>query len=620
LNLRVTGRLERNPMSLAPGSSLQAEETKTLINDFSIEVATVNGSGSQTANNVLLRALFQMGIPISGKNLFPSNIAGLPTWFQIRANARGYVARKHAIDLMICLNPETAKDDVLKLPAGATVLYDEPLGLAALRGDLSFHAVPFQQIVSASCPEPKLHKLVKNMIYVGAAANLLGIDMEEIRRAIAKQLNGKLKAVELNQTAAQAGFDWADANIPPQDRLRVIRDHKTDGLLIMDGNTACALGAMFAGVTVVAWYPITPSSSVIEKLSDYADHHRRDPTTGKRTIAIVQMEDELASAGVVIGAGWAGARAMTATSGPGISLMSEFIGLGYFAECPSVFMDVARMGPSTGLPTRTSQGDIGTTAKCSHGDTYHICLYPGSMEECFQFTYQAFDLAERFQTPVFVVSDLDLGMQNWMTRPFSYPEEPLDRGKVLTQEQLEEIQDWGRYKDTDGDGVCWRTIPGTPGGKGGYFTRGTGHNPYAGYSEKPEDWKSNLDRLKRKFLGARSVVPRPLRQGSGSKRGIVAFGSSDPAVLEARDVLLEAHGKATDYLRIRALPFTEEVEAFLREMEVVYLVEQNRDGQMAALLRDFFPDQALKLRSVLHYDSTAITAQTIVDQILAREP
>lgn len=592
---------------------------KTSINDFSIEVATVNGSGSQTANNVLLRALFQMGIPVSGKNLFPSNIAGLPTWFQIRVNAKGYVARKQDIDVMVCMNPETAKDDVRKLRPGSIVVYDDPLKLDALRDDLSFHAVPFQPIVSGSCPEPRLHKLVKNMVYVGIVAQLLGIDMNEIQRAIAKQLKGKQKAIELNQGAAQAGFDWADAHLQPQDKLRVVRDHQTEGLLLMDGNTACALGALFAGVTVVAWYPITPSSSVIDKLSDYADRYRTDPATGKRSIAILQMEDELASAGVVVGAGWAGARAMTATSGPGISLMSEFIGLGYFAECPSVFLDVTRMGPSTGLPTRTSQGDIGTTARCSHGDTYHICLYPGSMEECFQLTYQAFDLAERFQTPVFVVSDLDLGMQTWITRPFEHPAEALDRGKVLTASQLKEIEDWGRYKDVDGDAICWRTIPGTPGGKGGYFTRGTGHNPYAGYSEKPEDWKSNLDRLRRKFLSARSVVPAPLRRTTGSRTGILAFGSSDPAVLEARDLLKERHDVSLDYLRIRALPFTEQVDAFLAEMEKVYVVEQNRDGQMASLLRDFYPEHSAKLRSVLHYDSTAITAQAIVEQISTHE-
>jgi 2-oxoglutarate/2-oxoacid ferredoxin oxidoreductase subunit alpha len=604
-------------MPLEYGTPVQAEEMKTLINDFSIEVATVNGSGSQTANNVILRALFQMGIPVSGKNLFPSNIAGLPTWFQIRANAKGYVARKQDIDLMVCMNPETAKDDVIKLRPGAIVIFDEPLKLETLRQDLTFHAVPFQRIVAASCPEPKLHKLVKNMIYTGVIAQVLGIDMAEVQRSIAKQLKGKQKAIELNQTAAQAGYDWADANVPAQDALRVVRDNKTEGMLIMDGNTACALGAMLAGVTVVAWYPITPSSSLVEKLSDYADRFRIDPATGKRNIAVIQMEDELASAGVVIGAGWAGARAMTATSGPGISLMSEFIGLGYFAECPSVFVDVTRMGPSTGLPTRTSQGDIGMTARCSHGDTYHICLYPGSMDECFQFAYRAFDLAERFQTPVFLVSDLDLGMQNWITKPFTYPEDHFDRGKVLSEQQLKTIEDWGRYKDLDGDGICWRTIPGTPGGKGGYFTRGTGHNPYAGYSEKPQDWKSNIDRLRRKFLSAQSVVPPPILQSSGSKRGIVAFGSSDPAVLEARDLLEAKHEIRTDYLRIRALPFTAEVEAFLREKELIFVVEQNRDGQMASLLKDFFPDQAPKLRSVLHYDSTAITAQAIVDPIVA---
>ena len=600
-------------------SPLPAPGTQTRINDFSIEVATVNGSGSQTANHVLLRAIFRMGVPVSGKNLFPSNIAGLPTWFQIRANARGYVARKHDIDLMICMNPSTAEDDVLKLPPGAIVIHDEPLPLGGLRGDLLVQGVPFQALAGAACPDPKLQKLIKNMIYVGVAANMLGIGMGEVHLAIERQLKGKRKAIELNQAAAQAGFEWSEANIPPQDRLRVVRDRGTDGMLIMDGNTACALGALFAGVTVAAWYPITPSTSLIERLDDFAGRLRTDPATGRRRIAVLQMEDELAAAGVVIGAGWAGARAMTATSGPGISLMSEFIGLGYFAECPSVFVDVSRMGPSTGLPTRTSQGDVATTARCSHGDTLHICLYPGSMEECFQFTYQAFDLAERFQTPVLVVSDLDLGMQAWMTRPFAYPASSLDRGKVLSEAELQKLQDWGRYQDTDGDGICRRTIPGTPGGKGGYFTRGTGHDPYARYSEKPEDWKANLDRLKRKILGAAAAVPEPVVQSRGSGRGIVAFGSSDPAVEEARDALREGSGLETDYLRIRALPFSAAVEAFLEAMQVVYVVEQNRDGQMAALLKEFFPHQAAKLRSVLHYDDTAIPARTIVDQILARE-
>ena len=604
---------------LTQTAALEAVAGGTLVNDFSIEVATVNGSGSQTANIVLMRTIFQMGVPVTGKNLFPSNIAGLPTWFQIRANHKGYKARKAGIDLMICMNPETAREDVAKVRPGTLVIYDEPLKLDALRPDLQYIPVPFQKLVAASCPEVKLHKLVKNMIYVGVAAQLLGLDMEEVKAAIAKQLDGKQKAIDLNQGAVQAGFDWASAEAPRQDRLRVVRDDKTRGQIIIDGNSACALGAMFAGVTVVAWYPITPSSSVVESLIDYAKTYRKDPETGKLNVAIIQMEDEIASAGVVVGAGWAGARSMTATSGPGISLMSEFIGLGYFAECPGVFIDVQRMGPSTGLPTRTSQGDVELCAKCSHGDTLHICLYPGNMEECFHFTYQAFDLAERFQTPVFVVSDLDLGMQNWAAEPFAYPEGDLDRGKVLGEKELAELQDWGRYKDVDGDGICPRTLPGTPGGKGAYFNRGTGHSQYALYSERPEDLLATVDRLKKKFLSASASVPKPVLMGAGGPRGILAYGSSDPAVLEARDLLGEQFGKDTDYLRVRALPFNEDVEAFLAGHDVVYVVEQNRDGQMTGLLREFYPELTMRIRKVLHYDSTAITAQTIVDQINAFE-
>ncbi len=594
-------------------------EERSYVNDFSIEVATVNGSGSQTANIVLMRTIFQMGVPVTGKNLFPSNIAGLPTWFQIRASRHGYQARKQDIDFMVCMNPETAKDDVAKVGPGTILVYDEPLKLDSLRDDLVFCPVPFQRLVAAACPEPKLQKLVKNMVYVGVAARLLGLDMDEVKRAIGKQLEGKQKAIELNQTAVQAGFDWASAEAPRQDRLRVERDRQTEGQIIIDGNSACALGAMFAGVTVVAWYPITPSSSAVETLIDYAKVYRKDPATGKMNVAIIQMEDEIASAGVVVGAGWAGARAMTATSGPGISLMSEFIGLGYFAECPGVFLDVVRMGPSTGLPTRTSQGDIALCARASHGDTLHICLYPGTVEECFQFTYQAFDLAERFQTPVFVVSDLDLGMQNWASRPFAYPKAAFDRGKVLDQEALAGIQDWGRYKDPDGDGIPWRTLPGTPGGKGAYFTRGSGHNTSALYSEKPEDFQYLVDRLKRKFFTARAFVPKPILEGPGCARAILAYGSSHPAVVEARDILRDQHGKDTDYLRVRALPFTDEVIEFIRGHEVVYLVEQNRDAQMAGLIKDFHPEFATRLRPVLHYDSTAIPAQTIVDQINACE-
>ena len=605
-------------MTTAIAHATGAGNTKTLLNDFSIEVGTVNGSGSQTANSVLMRAIFQMGVPVSGKNLFPSNIAGLPTWFQIRANAKGYVARKAIVDLMICMNPETAKDDVLKLTPGAIVIYDEPLKLSELRADLIFYPVPFQKLVTASCPEPKLHKLVKNMIYVGVAAKMLGLDMDEVKKAISKQLNGKVKAIEINQAAVEAGFAWTAENMPPQERLKVVRDGKTTGNIIIDGNAACALGAMFAGVQVVGWYPITPSSSLVESLIDYADKYRLDEN-GKKTVAIVQMEDELASAGLVFGAGWAGARSMTSTSGPGISLMSEFIGLGYFSEIPGVFFNVARTGPSTGLPTRTMQGDIDICAKCSHGDTLHINLYPGNMTECFEFAYESFNLAERFQTPIFVVTDLDLGMQNWMSKPFTYPEGDFDRGKVLGEKELAEMKDWGRYKDVDGDAIPYRTLPGTPGGKGAYFTRGSGHNAMAQYSEKPEDYKALVDRLRAKYETAKNYVPKPIVDATGSKRAILAFGSSDPAVIEARDVLSDSHQKDTSYLRLRALPFTAEVEAFIKNSEIIYVVEQNRDGQMKALLREFYPEAAMKFKSVLHYNGTAIDAQTIVDQIIAFE-
>ncbi len=605
-------------MTASPAAPPLAQGAKTRINDFSIQVATVNGSGSQTANTVLLRAIFQMGVFVSGKNLFPSNIAGLPTWFTIRASAKGYVARKASNEMLILMNPETAKDDIAKADVGALVIYDEPLQLDKLRSDLSCIPVPFQKLVTASCPEPKLHKLVKNMIYVGVASRVLGVDMAEVKKAIAKQLKGKDKANELNQNAAMAGYDWAMENLPDQDQVRVVRDNKTQGLIIVDGNEACALGALFAGCTVVGWYPITPASTLVETFIEYAQEYRIDPKTGKSTVAIVQMEDELASAGVVLAAGWAGARSMTSTSGPGVSLMSEFIGLGYYVEAPGVFYNVARTGPSTGLPTRTQQSDIELCAKCSHGDTQHINLYPGNMEECFQFSYDAFDLAERFQTPIFVVTDLDLGMQNWSSKPFDYPTKPYDRGKVLNQQQLAEAEDWGRYKDVDGDGIPYRSLPGTPGGKGAYFTRGSGHNAYAQYSEKPEDYLAVVDRLKRKYETAKTYVPKPLFRNLGSDKGLLAFGSSNPAAIEAQDILAEA-GLKTDYLRLRALPFTAEVDAYVQEKQVIYLVEQNRDGQMANLFRETYPEFATKFKSVLHYDGHAIPAKCIVDQITAFE-
>lgn len=584
------------------------------VNDFSIQIATVNGSGSQTANNVLMRSIFQMGVPVSGKNLFPSNIAGLPTWFTIRASAKGYVARRSTNEMLILMNPETAKEDIQKADVGALVVYDEPLKLEGLRNDLVMIPVPFQKIVTACCPEPKLHKLVKNMIYVGVTASLLDIDIEEAKKSIAKQLDGKQKAIEINQAAVEAGFQWGKATIASPSPIKLSRQDLTSGKIIVDGNAAAAMGCMFAGVTVLAWYPITPASSLSESLIEYLETYRKTQD-GQNTFAAVQMEDELASAGAVLGAGWAGARSMTTTSGPGISLMSEFIGLGYFSEIPGVFFNVARTGPSTGLPTRTMQGDVNICAKCSHGDTLHINLYPGSMQECFDFSYQAFDLAERFQTPIFVVLDLDLGMQNWMSDPFAYPTKPYDRGKVLNEEQLLEVKEFARYRDVDGDGIPYRSLPGTPGGRGAYFTRGSGHNDKALYSEKPEDYVAVVDRLKRKYETATDFVPKPVFRRLGSTKGMIAFGSSDPAVIEAQDILSEA-GILLDYMRLRALPFTKEVNEFVATMEKVFVVEQNRDGQMASLLKQEYPQYATKFISIKHYNGLALDAQSIVNPIL----
>ena len=483
---------------------------RAVVNDFSIQVATVNGSGSQTANSVLMRALFQMGIPVSGKNMFPSNIAGLPTWFTIRASKDGYIGRKKEVDFLVAMNPETAREDVMGLEQGAAVVYDEPLRLNALRSDLHFYPVPFDKLVAPVCPEAKLRKLVRNMIYDGILGYLLSLEMEEVRKALVKQFGErKAKAAELNWNAAQAGYDYAAKNLPKTDPFRAERMNQTAGKIIIDGNSACALGAMFAGVTVVTWYPITPSSSLVESLIAYARRFRHDPETGKATYAIVQAEDELASIGMAIGAGWAGARSMTATAGPGLSLMAEFMGLGYYAEVPAVIFDVQRVGPSTGLPTRTAQSDLLSTALLSHGDTFHPMFFPSSPAECFTMAQEAFDLAEEFQTPVFVMTDLDLGMNNWMSEPFPYPEKPLARGKVLTAEDLERLGGFARYKDVDGDGVGYRTLPGTNHPAAAYFTRGSGHNEKAQYTEREDDYVRNMDRLAHKFDVIRGRLPAP---------------------------------------------------------------------------------------------------------------
>ncbi len=568
----------------------------------------------------MLRSIFHMGVPVSGKSLFPSNIAGLPTWYTIRVSKHGWIARKSETDILIAMNPERVQEDVLSLSPGAVVIFDEPLKLDELRTDLIFYSVPFDCLTAATGAEPKLRKLVKNMVYVGVAAQLLSIDMKLLEATVRKQFARKAKAAELNMSAVRAGYEYAATTLTKQDPYVIQPMNATQGKILMDGNSATALGAMFAGVTVVAWYPITPSTSVVEDLIGYMKQYRVEKD-GKASFAVVQAEDELAAIGMVMGAGWAGARAMTASSGPGLSLMAEFAGLGYYVEIPGVIVDVQRTGPSTGLPTRTSQADLSFIAGLSHGDTKHVLLLPATVKECYELTMEAFDLAEQLQTPVFVLSDLDLGMNNWMSEPFDYPEKPLNRGKVLNAKQLQELGGFARYKDVDGDGIGYRTLPGTDHPAAAYFTRGSGHNEKALYSERPEDYENNMLRLSRKFETAKTLVPKPILEGTGKQKvGIIAFGTSHWAVIEGRDQLERESGLAADYLRIRAFPFTQEVASFVAAHERIYVVEQNRDAQMLNLLKtNLDPADAVKLHSVLHFNGLPIDAQSVTHAIAAQE-
>ena len=606
---------------LALGQEQGALSTlQRVINDFSINVATVNGSGSQSANSVLLKSIFGMGIPVSGKNLFPSNIAGLPTWYTIRASKDGYVARKRESEILVALNPETAREDFLALPPGGVAIYEENLNLKQHRTDVVSYPVPFDKITAAICPEAKLRKLVKNMVYVGVVAQILRMDLAVVEKALQRQFAKKQKVFDLNFSAVKAGFDYAQTTFTKQDPYFIERMNSTAGKIIIDGNAACGMGAVFAGVTVVAWYPITPSTSLIEATADLLKKFRVNPD-GKATFAVVQAEDELAAIGMVLGAGWAGARSMTSTSGPGISLMAEFTGLGYYAEIPGVIFDVQRTGPATGMPTRTQQSDLLSVAFLSHGDTKHIVLLPGSVTECFEFGYSAFDLAERLQTPVFVLSDLDLGMNNWMSDPFVYPEKPQDRGKVLTAEQLKELGGFARYRDVDGDAIGWRTLPGTDHPKAAYFTRGSGHNDAAGYTEKPDEYQAVVDRLSRKFENARKLVPAPIAVQNGtSKIGFLAFGTTDFALRESMDQIKKEYKLDVDYMRIRAYPFAHEIHDFVAAHERVYVVEQDRDAQLASLLKlDLPADQVTKLRCILHYNGLPIDARTITEEFATKE-
>jgi 2-oxoglutarate ferredoxin oxidoreductase subunit alpha len=593
---------------------------KKIINDFSITIATVNGSGSQTANVTLLRALFKMGVPVSGKNLFPSNIQGLPTWYTIRLSKDGYTARRKVTEVVVNLNPASFTRDLASVLPGGAFFYADDIKLPITRTDISVYPMPVKALSRAANVSPALRDYIANMVYVGVLAQILGIDLGTIKQALDFHFKGKAEAVDSNFGTIKAGAKWAAENLKKVDPYYVEPMAGTSNYIMTDGNTAGALGAIYGGVQFAAWYPITPASSLAESLNVYLPQLRKTQD-GKSTYAVLQAEDELAAIGMAVGAGWAGLRSMTSTSGPGISLMSEYSGLAYFAEVPIVVWDVQRVGPSTGLPTRTAQADLTGTYFLGHGDTQFVILLPGSVQECFEFGWKAFDLAERLQSLVFVLSDLDLGMNQWMTKPFEYPDIPMDRGKVLWEKDLEQLNGiWARYKDVDGDGIPFRTVVGNKHHAAAYFARGTGHDENARYSEDAENWEANILRLKRKYDTARSLVPKPiLSTMRGAEIGIIAYGSTEPAVEEARVLLKQDKGPKSDFLRMRALPCTAEVFKFIQKHERIYVVEANRDGQLRQILSMAMPEQAGKLRSAAHNDGLPLTADWIKEAILAQE-
>lgn len=591
-----------------------------VINDFTITVGTVNGSGSSTANNTILRSIFKMGIPVSGKNLFPSNIQGLPTWYTIRVNKDGFIAQHEERNIVITLNPNSFARDLASVAPGGAFYYSDDIKQPVTRTDIAIYAMPVKTIVKNDPNVPTdFRDLVGNMVYVGVLAHMINMDLEKVLAALTFHFKGKQKPIDMNFNAVKAGAEWAKANLVKNDPYQLEAMNKTDGLIMADGNTAAAIGSIFGGVQFAGWYPITPASSLAEALNDYLPQLRKRED-GKHTYAVVQAEDELAALGMAVGAGWAGLRSMTSTSGPGLSLMTEFAGLAYYAEIPVVIWDVQRIGPSTGLPTRTSQGDLTFAYFIGHGDSHSVIMLPGDVGECFDFGWQSFDLAERVQTPVFVLSDLDMGMNQWMSKPFQYPNVPMDRGKVLWEKDLEEIKgNWGRYLDKDGDAIPYRTIPGNKHPMSSYFTRGTGHDEYAKYTEEADMFLKNMDRLKRKNETAKKYVPAPiLRSTKGSTAGIIAFGSTEAAILEAQNQLENDHGIKTDFLRIRAIPFTREVDAFLAKFEQIFVVEMNRDGQMYQILLTEYPQYASRLRSVAFGDGMPASAKWVREGILDR--
>ncbi len=586
-------------------------------NDFVIKIANVNGTGSASANGLLMKAIFRMGIPVVGKNFFPSNIQGLPTWFEIRVSREGYVARSGRVDIMVAMNAQTYARDLADVSAGGYLIYDSTWSRdkQLARDDVTLIGIPLAQLVNAQFENVRARILMKNVCYVGALAALLDIDMDVIKQLLKETFADKEKLIAGNLKAIELGYnyvkEYCDCPLP----LRLEPMHATDGYIMVDGNTMAGLGCVFAGATVGAWYPITPSTSLMDAFKEFCERYRVDPGTGKHRYCIVQAEDELAAIGIVLGAAWNGARAFTPTSGPGISLMNEFIGFAYYTEIPAVLFDVQRVGPSTGMPTRTQQGDLLLCAYASHGDTRHVLLFPADPAECFHFAVTAFDLAERLQTPVFVMSDLDIGMNDWMIPKVHWdPKYAPDRGKVYSKEQLENMQIFHRYTDNDGDGICYRTFPGVH-ARGAYFTRGSGHNRHGGYTEDAADYQDVLDRLRRKHDTAKQLVPTPvIRSKKGVKTAIVSLGSCDGAVREALDVLAR-EGTEVNYLRVRGFPFSQQVEEFLAHHEQVFVVEQNRDAQLKSLLLLETTVDRNKLISILHYGGMPIDSRGIVSGI-----
>lgn len=608
----------------ATESRLMSNATRRIeaVNDFVVKFANVNGSGSASANEMFAKSFLRMGIPVSPRNIFPSNIQGLPTWYEVRVTEKGHLGRRGGVDMMVAMNPQTWDKDLAEIEPGGYLVYDstKPMPASRFRPDIHVIGVPLTEMCNAAYSDPRERQLLKNIMYVGALANILGIDPEVIPQLLGEQYKGKDKLMTPNLDALRKGMHYAREHLDEVCGLKVRRAANVGNRIFIDGNSAAALGAVYAGATVCAWYPITPSSSVAEAFQKYCSKFRTDSDTGRNRYAIVQAEDELASVGMVVGAGWNGARAFTATSGPGISLMSEFIGLAYFAEIPVTIIDVQRGGPSTGMPTRTQQSDILACAYASHGDTKHVLLLPEDPAECFEFTAQALDLADRLQTPVFLMTDLDIGMNQRLSRPFEWDDSrKFDRGKVMSAEQLESGVDFGRYLDVDGDGVAYRTYPGTHPTRGSFFTRGTTKDRYARYSEAGPDYVDNMERLLRKFETAKALVPKAIeRKAPGKTRvGAIFFGSTSPAMAEASEVL-DAQAAHVDTLRIRAFPFGPEVKQFLEEHDTVFVVEQNRDAQLRTMLMTELGAESAKLVPVLHYDGTPITARFIVKEIAAR--